>query len=119
MKTLETNFRLNGLLYTLIKRNDKAALYSISGEFIDKILHWEVDVIYIRKDKFREREHIADNDTFGRDRSRCFNNEAESLKYFESLTEVLRKERNQSQGVPKSIAEVDQNTKVIAEHIIA
>ena len=52
MKTLKTQFRLNGLPYTLIKRNDKVALYGIRGEFKDKILHWEVDIIYIRNDKY-------------------------------------------------------------------
>ena len=62
MNTLKMQFRINGLPYTLIKRNDKVALYGIGGEFTDKILHWEVDIIYIRKDKYGERvensEHI-------------------------------------------------------------
>ena len=59
MKTLETKFSLNDLPYTLLKRNDKVALYGIGGEFTDKILHWEVDIIYIRKDKYGDREHIV------------------------------------------------------------
>ena len=50
METLKTQFRMNGLPYTLIQRNDKVALYGIGGEFTDKILRWEVDIIYIRKD---------------------------------------------------------------------
>jgi hypothetical protein len=37
-----------------LKRNDKVALYGIGGEFTDSILHWEVDIIYIRKDKYGE-----------------------------------------------------------------
>ena len=65
MKKLKTQFRLNSLPYTLLKRNDKVALYGIGGEFSDKILHYEVDIIYIRNDQFDEREHIATNDTFG------------------------------------------------------
>jgi hypothetical protein len=107
MKTLETKFRMNGLPYTLIKRNDKVVLYGIGGEFTDKILHWEVDIIYIRKDKFVEREHIADNEQFGRDRSRCFMNEKSALEYYDTLTAKLY------QGVPKVVSGVDQNTEVM------
>ena len=77
MKILKPHFRLNDLPYTLLKRNDKVALYGIGGEFKDEILHWEVDIIYIRKDKYGEREHIAKNDDFGRDRSRCFNSKVQ------------------------------------------
>src|SRR5665648_924926 len=112
MKTLKTQFRLNGLPYTLLKRNDKVALYGIGGEFTDEILHWKVDIIYIRKDKYGEREHIAKNDDFGRDRSRCFNNKDQALSYFDELINAI----NLSQGVPKVIAGVDQNIKVILEY---
>jgi len=112
MKTLKTHFRMNGLPYTLLKRNDKIALYGIGGEFTDEILHWEVDIIYIRKDQYGEREAIATNDTFGRDRSRCFNNKDQALAYFDELTNAI----NLSQGVPKVIAGVDQNIKVILEY---
>jgi hypothetical protein len=101
---------MNGLPYTLIKRNDKVALYGIGGEFTDKILHWEVDIIYIRKDKYGEREHIAKNDDFGRDRSRCFMNERLALEYYDKLTSDL------SQGVVKAIAGVDQNAEVILDY---
>lgn len=110
MKTLKTQFRMNDLPYTLIKRNDKVALYGIGGEYTDKILHWEVDIIYIRKDKYGEREHIAKNDDFGRDRSRCYMNETLALEYYDKLTLDL------SQGVVKSIAGGDQNKKVILEY---
>ena len=79
MKTLKNHFRLNSLPYTLMKRNEKVALYGIGGEHTDEILHWEVDLIYIRKDRYGEREHIADNGQFGRDRSRCFRNEKLAL----------------------------------------
>jgi hypothetical protein len=86
---------MNGLPYTLIKRNDKVALYGIGGEFTDKILHWEVDIIYSRKDKYGEREHIAKND---------------DLEYYDKLTSDL------PLGVVKAIAGVDQNTKAILEY---
>lgn len=61
MKKLKESFRLNCLPYTLLKRNDVAALYGIGGTNTDKILHWEVDIIYIRKDKYVEREGIPTN----------------------------------------------------------
>jgi hypothetical protein len=109
MNTLKMQFRINGLPYTLIKRNDKVALYGIGGEFTDKILKWEVDIINIRKDKYGEREHIAKNDDFGRDRSRCFMNEGLALEYYDKLTSDL------SQGVIKVIAGVDQNAEVVLE----
>ena len=62
MEKLKEKFSLNDLPYTLIKRNKKVALYGIGGEFTDKILHWEVYIIYIRKDQYGQREHIADNE---------------------------------------------------------
>jgi hypothetical protein len=45
MKILKTQFRLNGLPYTLLKRNDKIALYGIGGEFTDEILPHKVYVL--------------------------------------------------------------------------
>jgi hypothetical protein len=119
METLKTSFRLNGLPYTLLKRNEIVALYDIGGEHSDKIMSYEVDIIYIRKDKYGEREHIPSNDEFGRDRSRCFKNKAEALKYFDILTVELRNERNLSQGVSKSIAGVEEDTKVVLEYQMA
>jgi hypothetical protein len=113
MKTLKTSYRLNGLPYTLLKRNDVVALYGISGEFTDKILHYEVDIIYHRKDKYGEREHIADNENFGKDRSRCFKNKDLAYEYFDKLTTDLMNERNLSQGVAKSITGVQQNAETI------
>jgi hypothetical protein len=109
MEKLKTQFRMNGLPYTLIKRNDKVELYGIGGEFTYKILHWEVDIIYIRRDKYGEREHIAKNDDFGSDRSRYFMNEGLALEYYDKLTSDL------SQGVVKSIAGVEENAEVIPE----
>jgi hypothetical protein len=102
MKILKTHFRLNDLPYTLLKRNEKVALYGIGGEFTDTILHWEVEIIYVRKDKYGEREHIARNDDFGRYRSRCFMDKKLALKYYDKLTSIL------SQGVVKSIAGVSK-----------
>jgi hypothetical protein len=60
-------------------------------------------------------KHIAKNDDFGRDRSRCFASEDLALKYYDELTTELMNERNLSQGVVKSIAGVQQNDEVISE----
>ncbi|TFH38608.1 MAG: hypothetical protein E4G95_03185 [Bacteroidia bacterium] len=62
---MKESFRLNGLLYTLIKRSEYVALYGISGEYTDKILNHEVDIRYIRNDQYGEREHIATNEILG------------------------------------------------------
>jgi hypothetical protein len=116
MKTLKTSFRLNVLPYILLKRNDVVALYGIGGTYTDEILHYEVNIIYIRKDKYGEREHIAKNDDFGRDRSRCFAKEDLALKYYDKLTTDLLNERILSQGVSKSIAGVLKNDELISEY---
>ena len=47
---------MNGLPYTLSKRNDVIALYAIGGTFIDEILHWAVSKIYIRNDNYGIQE---------------------------------------------------------------
>jgi hypothetical protein len=116
MKTLKTSFRLNELLYTLLKRNDVVALYGIGGTYSDEINHYEVDIVYMRNDKYGERESIADNENFGKDRSRCFKNKDLAYKYFDKLTNDLRNERNLSQVVVKSITGVGQNDEVIPEY---
>jgi hypothetical protein len=115
MDKLKANFRLNDLSYTLLKRNDLVAMYGIGGTYTDEISHYEVDVIYHRKDRYGEREHIAKNDDFGRDRSRCYIRKDLAYKYFDKLTTELMNERNLSQGVAKSIAGVQENENVVSE----
>ena len=68
MKTLKTQFRKNGLDYTLLKRNDKIALFQLGlSAYPDG---YEVCRIYImRKHKafgvdFEESEIITSNDQF-------------------------------------------------------
>jgi hypothetical protein len=108
MKILKTQFRMNGLPYTLLKRNEVVALYGIGGTYSDEINHWKVDIIYIRKDKYGERESIPSNEQFGRDRSRCFKDEKLAFEYFDILTLKLY------QGVPKVVSGVQQNDVVIS-----
>ena len=119
MKNLQESFKLNGLQYKLIKRNEYVALYGIGGEYTDKVLHYEVSIIYIRKDKYGERESIATNGVFGRDRSKCFNNESDAAEYYDELSTRLRTERKLYQGVPKVVSGVGQNDKVIPEYQLA
>jgi hypothetical protein len=116
MKTLKTQFRMNELPYTLLKRNEVVALYGIGGTFTNEILHYEVDIIYIRKDKYGEREHIADNGNFGRDRSRCFMRKDLAYEYYDELSADLIMERFLSQGVTKVITGVRNNEEVMFEY---
>jgi hypothetical protein len=116
MNALKEKFRLNGLRYILLARNEFVALYGIQGTYTDEILHYEVDLIYKRKDKYGEREVIAKNSDFGRDRSRCFNSSDLANEYYDELTTILRMGQILSQGVPKSIAGVEENCKAIPEY---
>jgi hypothetical protein len=88
------------------------ALYGIGGTYTDKILHWEVDKIYIRKDKYGIRESLATNEKFGRDLSKCFMNKELALRYFDELTSIL----NQGKGVAKVVTGVAANTELIVEY---
>ena len=115
MNELKASFRLNGLQYTLLKRNEVVALYGIAGTYTDKILHYEVSKIYIRKDKYGVRESIPTNELFGRDLSRCFNDEESALKYFDELTTRLKL----LQGVPKVVTGVQGNVEAISEYHFA
>ncbi len=72
METLKTQSGLNSLQYILLKRNEAVALYGTGGTYTDEILHREVDIIYVRQDKYDEREAIPCNEQSGRDRCRCF-----------------------------------------------
>jgi hypothetical protein len=109
MKTLKTKFRMNGLPYTLLKRNEVVALFGTGGTYTDEIHHWEVSKIYIRNDKYGIRESLPTNEKFGKDLSRCFMKEELALQYFDELTSNL----NQGKGVPKVVTGVDQNTEVM------
>jgi len=101
---------MNGLPYTLLKRNEVLALYGIGGTYTDEILHWEVSKIYIRKDKYGIRESLPTNEKFGRDLSRCFGNKEVALRYFDELTSIL----NQGKGVPKVVTGVQEVVEVMS-----
>ena len=46
MNTLKDKYRLNGLPYTLLKRNEIVALYGIGGTYTDEILQKSVLPFY-------------------------------------------------------------------------
>jgi hypothetical protein len=112
MNKLKEKFRLNGLSYTLLKRNEVVAMYGIGGTYTDEIRHWEVSKIYIRKDKFGIRESLPTNEKFGKDLSRCFMDKEKAFRYFDTLTDLL----NRGKGVAKVVTEVDQNAEVMLEY---
>jgi len=110
MKTLKTEFRMNDLPYTLLKRNEVVALYGIGVTYTDDILHWEVSKIYIRNDKYGLRESLPTNEKFGRDLSRCFMNKEKALEYYDELTNTL----SLGKGVAKVMTGVGQNAEVVS-----
>jgi len=112
MKTLKTQFRLNGLPYTLLKRNEVVALYGKGGTCTDEIHHWGVSKIYIRKDKYGIRESLPTNEKFGKDLSRCFMNKELALRYFDELTSIL----NKGKGVAKVVTGAKENTELMLEY---
>lgn len=103
IKELENSFRRDGLLYILIKRNEKVALCGIGGTYTDEPKHYEVSKIYIRNDKYGIREALPSNEQFGRDLSRCFNDYESALKYFDELTKLYQGVSEVVSGVPEDI----------------
>jgi hypothetical protein len=110
MNLLKERFTMNGLPYTLLKRNEYVALYGIGGTYTDKILHYEVSKIYIRKDKYGIREALPTNEKFGNDRSKCFTDKESAYRYFDELTDILKL----GKGVPKTPTGVQQNIEVMS-----
>lgn len=86
MKLLKVSFRRDGLLYTLLKRNDLVSLFEIGGTYSDKTSFYEVIKIYNRNDEYGIRESLPSNEQFGRDLSRCFNDYVVALNYYDELT---------------------------------
>jgi hypothetical protein len=89
MKLLKTEFRKNGLDYTLIKRTDKIALFQL-GPSSDPD-GYEVCRIYIMRPHkafgvyFEESEVITSNDQFLSDGSGSFRSLDNALKHYDKL----------------------------------
>jgi len=98
MKILKTQFRKNGLDYTLLKRNDKIALYQL-GHLPDPD-GYEVSRIYIMRPHkafgidFEESEIITSNDQFLTDGSGAFRSLDDALKHFDKLSNKLVRHEN-------------------------
>jgi hypothetical protein len=68
MKTLKTHFRMNGLPYTLLKRNEVVELYGIGGTYTDKILHCKKcsDLLWAEdaKEVDQINDHYSENEKY-------------------------------------------------------
>ena len=90
MKILKTQFRKNGLDYTLIDRNDKVALFRLGYDPSPD--GYEVCKIYIMRPHkafgvdFEESEIISSNDQFLTDGSGAFRSLDRALKHFDRLS---------------------------------
>lgn len=107
MKTLKKQFSKNGLDYTLLKRNDKIALFQL-GLSTDPD-GYEVSRIYImRKHKafgvdFEEAEVISTNNQFIADGSGSFWSLDKAMKHFDKLlNKILRKDHVVALEAPDS-----------------
>jgi hypothetical protein len=97
MKILKTQFRKNGLDYTLLKRNDKIALFQLGPSSAPD--GYEVCRIYVMRPHkafgvdFEESEIISSNDQFLFDGSGSFRYLNNALKHFDKFSQKLvRKE---------------------------
>ena len=97
MKILKTRFRKNGLDYTLMKRNDKIALFQLgSTGYPDG---YEVSRIYIMRPhkafgvEFKNLKNSS-NDQFLFDGSGTFRNLDNALKHYDKLSKKLVRKDN-------------------------
>ena len=90
MKILKTEFRKNGLDYTLIKRTDKIALFQLGS--LPEPDGYEVCRIYIMRPHkafgvyFEESEIITSNDQFYADGSGSLRSLDNALKHYDKLS---------------------------------
>ena len=112
MKILKTHFSKNGLDYTLIKRNEKVALFRLGPESYPD--GFEVCRVYnMRPHKafgvnFEESEVITSNSQFIEDGSGSFRDLGDALRHFDKLTASVLRQLN--------VDEIStSDSKVIAE----
>lgn len=103
MKILKTEFRKNGLEYTLLKRTDKIALFQLG--YLPEPDGYEVCRIYIMRPHkafgvdFEESEIISSNDQFLTDGSGSFRNLENALRHFDKLSnKFVRKDNVKSKS---------------------
>jgi|GEM_PF-1875888 len=112
MKILKEHFSKNELDYTLIKRNDKVALFRLGPEFYPD--GYEVSRIYVMRPHkafgvaFEESEVISRNSQFMIDGSGSFRELGNALRHFDKLTASLLR--------PLNVDEISHfDSEVIAE----
>lgn len=113
MKILKTEFRKNGLEYTLMQRNNKVALFQL-GQMGYPDGYEDSRIYIIRPHKafgvdFEESEIISSNDQFLFDGSGAFRSLDNALRHFDKL---LNKFVRQEYVVP----EIDSDTELISEY---
>ena len=98
MKTLKTHFSKNGLDYTLLKRNDKIALFQLGPSIAPD--GYEVCRIYIMRPhkafgvNFEESEKISSNDQFMADGSGSFRDLDNALRHFDKMSVKFVRDNN-------------------------
>jgi hypothetical protein len=104
LKILKTEFRKNGLDYTLLKRTDKIALFQLGH--LPEPDGYEVSRIYIMRPHkafgidFEESEIISSNDQFLSDGSGSFRNLENALRHFDKLSNKLVRKDNVESKCP-------------------
>jgi hypothetical protein len=98
MKELKTSFNKNGLEYTLLKRNQKIALFRLGpAKYADG---YEVSRIYVMRPHkafgvyFEESEIISSNDQFIEDGSGSFRYLRDALRHYDKMTDKLVRKDN-------------------------
>lgn len=90
MEKLKESFNRQKLRYTLLKRDEKLAIFGISGTFTESILHYEVVMIRIRDDQYGHRESVPSDEEFGKTKlDQHFQKMDEALSYFDEWTVKL------------------------------
>ena len=90
MKILKTQFRKNGLDYTLLKRTNKIILFQL--DLLSDTVGYDVSRIYVMRPHkafgvdFEESEIITSNDQFHADGSGAFRSLENALKHFDKLS---------------------------------
>lgn len=113
MKILKTEFRKNGLDYTLFKHTDKIALFQL-GYSPDHDVYELYRIYLMRPHKafgvyFEESEVISTNDQFLADGSDAFRSLGNALKHYDKLSAKL---------VPQEyvVPESSSDNELIAEY---
>ena len=110
MRKIKEHFKHHGVHYTLLKRDGKIALFGVGSKTSSAIRHWEIAILYRRKDKYGDREALPTDSQFGRDRSRYFMKEIEALEYYKKLTSKLY------QGVSKVVSGLTEEVEPLLDY---